>query len=161
MADEDDAMSSAPPTGTPSGGPMPQPGVAAGNAAPGGPAVPGQGPGILPPQGAGVPMQVKALGAHSAGIDILRACHMALKKCLGMLMPGSKEESAAIQSLQTIGKVVHTGEQGKEDQVDPIQRVQEAIAMRRMGQQGPPQGAPPPPAPPQPNTGPVPMPGIR
>ena len=157
MADDGDAMSAAPPTGTPSGGPISPPGVAAGNAAPGGPP-PGQGPGILPPQGAGVPMPVRQLGAHGSGIDILRAVHKALKQAVGMLIPGSKEESTTIQCLQAIGKIVHTGEQGKEDAVDPMQRVQQAIQMRKMANQPSP-GGPPPMAQPQPNTGPIPMAG--
>ena len=120
----------------------------------------GDTPGVLPPQGAAVPMPVRAAGDHAVGIDVCRACAIALQKqAIPKLQVGSKEAQAAMKAFETLGQIFHLGDQGKEDAVDPMQRVQQAIAANRMrgrmpqggGGQAPPVGAP------MPNRGPVPM----
>jgi hypothetical protein len=150
----------APDTGTPPGGQPP--GVAAGSSAPGGPPNPSQGgpsdsPGVLPPQGAGVPMSIKAAGDHAVGMDIMRAILKGLREAVRRL-GDSKEGNVAAEMLVKAGHMFAHAEGGKEDSVDPMQRVQQAIQARRVQQQGPQQGAPPMGAgAPMPNRGPVPM----
>lgn len=156
MADGED--SPMPDAGTPApGGPPPD--GAAGNGAPDQPPG-GGGPGVLPPQGAAVPMQVKAAGDHAVGMDILRAVTKAIREAIRRL-GDSKESHEAAEIYIKLGRMVNTGDQGKEDSVDPMQRVTQAIQARKASQQGPPGGPGPPPgaAPPQPNPGPIPMQG--
>jgi hypothetical protein len=154
MADDD----SSPDTGTPAAGDMP-PGGAAGNGSPMSPP-PGQQQGVLPPQGAGVPMQVKAAGDHAVGMDILRAVAKAMREAIHKL--GDSPESHKAAKIYTqLGEMVQMGDQGKEDAVDPMQRVQQAIMARKSSQMGAPGGGggPPPNVQPQPNSGPIPMAG--
>jgi hypothetical protein len=105
-------------------------------------------------------MPVKAMGDHARGIDLLRGVSKALRMAISLLQPGSKESDAAVEAFQKIGRTIHMGDQGKEDAVDPMQRVQQAIMARRMMGARPPgqPGAPPMAAPPQPNRGPIPAP---
>ena len=184
MPDDDDAQpgSPAPPTGTPSGGGPPgglppgappgagpPPGVAAGiGAGTGG----GPRPGVLPPQGAGVPMPLRAAGNFARGMTIMRAVVAAMRHAIPDLAD-TKEGAEAAKFLHQMSGVFGAREAGgKEDQVDPIMRVQQAIAARRASAGGPPPGGPPgggmpmgpgalpPPvgaAPPMPPRGPVPF----
>jgi hypothetical protein len=105
-------------------------------------------------------MPVKAAGDHAVGMDILRAVAKALREAVHKL-GDTKEGHEAAKIYVQLGNMVHMGDQGKEDAVDPMQRVQQAIAARKQAQMGPPggAGAPPPGAQPAPNRGPIPMAG--
>jgi len=153
LADEED--NSAPPTGTPPGGQPP--GVAASQGAPGvTPSPTGDSSGVLPPQGAGVPMRVNALGDHAVGMDMMRAIMKALPEAIKKL--GNTKEGAAAAKMYALGQPFNISGAGHADQVDPMRQIAQAIQARRMQNKVPPQTAPPGQAgPPMPNRGPVPM----
>ena len=111
-------------------------------------------PGVLPPQGAAVPMAVRPAGEHANGMDIMRAVLKAMREALTKLGP-SKEGELVAEALVKLNKIFSRPEGGKEDSVDPHMRIAQAIAENRRTQMPPPMppggmppGAPPPGMPP-------------
>ena len=101
-------------------------------------------------------MPVKPMGDHAVGMDIMHAIMKALKEAVNKLMPASKEQETAMKMMMEGNKLFQRKEGGKEDSVDPMQRVARAIAMNRQQAAQKPQGAPGQPPMPAPNRGPVP-----
>ena len=109
-------------------------------------------------------MQLRAAGDHAVGMDIMMAIMKALREAINKLGM-SPEADVAMEMMMKGKKMFQRKAGGQEDSVDPMQRVQQAIAMNRMAQARPgnaPGGMPgmPPmggvPAP-MPARGPVPM----
>lgn len=134
-----------PPAGGPGPGAPPIPGP--GPSVPGGPSAGGPGgapPAGLPPQGAAVPMPVRAAGNHAQGMSIMTAALKAIRMAIPLL-GDSKEGSLAAEILVKGHNVFSVAEGSKDEAVDPVNRVTQAIMARRMQQRAPagPPGAPP------------------
>ena len=118
----------------------------------------GNAPGVLPPQGGAVPMPIKAAGDHAVSLDKM----ISVMKVIRDAIPGfgdSKEGICATEMLIHGAKCFSVQrEGGKEDTVDPMQRVTQAILARRAMNKAPMAGGPPPGMPPGAGSAPPPMP---
>ncbi len=135
-------MSGAPPgvMPPPAGTPGPSGPVAAGGGGP--PGLP-KGPGILPPNGGAVPQSAKADGEEAHGTDIVRAAMKALAEALPKFSGNHELSNVVLKAFTELAKKFHAPNDEKDEQVDSLKNVNEAISMRRMGGgQGP--GGPPP-----------------
>ena len=137
-------MSGAPPgvMPPPAGTPGPQGPVAAGGGGlPGAP----KGPGILPPNAGAVPQSVQAVGEEAHGTDIVRAAMKALAEALPKFSGNHELSNVILKAFTELAKKFHAPADDKEDQVDSLKNVNEAISMRKMGGGQGPGGPPPPP----------------